>query len=58
VAATPCAHDATQLCNTDAETAGVIVAYDVALGAANRTICWLRVRYAYSACPAPPAGDR
>lgn len=61
-AATPCAHDPAQLCNTDAETAGVIVAYDGNLGEANRRICWLRVRYGFPACPtaaAPaPAADR
>jgi hypothetical protein len=41
-ATTPCAYDATQLCNTDAEEAGVIAAYDDALAAANRKLAWLR----------------
>lgn len=40
-ATTPCAYDPAQLCNSDEETANVLVAYDEALAAANRKLRWL-----------------
>jgi hypothetical protein len=39
---TPCGFDVTMLCNSDAETAEVIAAYDAALAQANRELAWLR----------------
>lgn len=50
-ATTPCAHDPARLCNSDAETADVITAYDAALTAANRAICYARSWFGHSACP-------
>jgi hypothetical protein len=41
-AKTPCAYDATKLCNTDEETGQVIAAYDAALAEANRRLAWIR----------------
>lgn len=41
-ATTPCTFDPAELCNTDGETAGAILAYDAALAEANRRIAWLR----------------
>ena len=52
-ATTPCAYDASKLCNTDAETAGVIGGYDAALAEANRVICYARTVMGLSPCPAP-----
>jgi hypothetical protein len=59
-ATTPCAFDAHQFCNTDAETAGVIAGYDAALGEANRRLCWLAVYFGYAGCVAesPSSGAR
>lgn len=41
-ASTPCSFDPKQLCNSDAELANVIAAYDDALATANRELAWLR----------------
>lgn len=49
-ATTPCPTDATKLCNSDEETAGVIAGYDDALAKANRTICYMRVWLGFSPC--------
>lgn len=49
-ATTPCRHDPARLCNTDAETAGVLAGYDAALGEANLRLCYLRVYYRYPRC--------
>jgi len=40
-ASTPCAYDPREMCNSDADTAGVISAYDAALAEANRRLAWL-----------------
>lgn len=45
-ATTPCAFDASKLCNTDEETAGVLAAYDDALAKANAELDWLRTFFA------------
>ena len=47
----PCPTNAAALCNTDEETAGVIAGYDDALAEANRTICYMRVWFGFTACP-------
>jgi hypothetical protein len=51
-AATPCAFDPAQLCNTDEETGTVIGGYDDALNQANRKLNWICRWFGYKDCPA------
>lgn len=40
-ASAPCGFDAGALCNSDAEAAALIAAYDEALAEANRRLAWI-----------------
>lgn len=50
-ASLPCEHDASARCNSDAEAAEVLAAYDAALAEANRRLKWLRQWFAGLARP-------
>jgi hypothetical protein len=51
-ATTPCSFDATQMCNSDAETATALGGYDAALAEANRRIRWMCRWFGFTDCKA------
>jgi hypothetical protein len=50
--AVPCADDPARQCLTDEQSAQMLREFDAGEAKRDRMLCWLRVWFGYSACPA------